>query len=591
MKNKTSLISLAIIALSSFAIAQGPTWTSNKIEPYNGYDYELWNQNGAGSVNMKLTGDNGSGANAKGGTFEATWSGTENVLFRSGKKFNNNETVSSVGNITVDFEATWSSSDNVKMLGVYGWGYFASGAQPSGFSDQIEYYIIQERGSYNSATSGTNCKEKGGATIDGIAYKFTECDRINQPMLTGDGNFKQYFSYPTSTSSHRQKGLITVSKHFEEWAKAGMSMNKLYEVAMKVESYTGASRNSNGSAKVTKNLLTIGGSAPPQGTSSSSTLPRSSSSVAPVTVCSDYKTSYCGGSSSFTANTTSIPSGGSCVFIKDFEVIQPSLSSTVSINGVSNTCGSDWDNCNYNDKPAAVHGGYYVYVASGSSINDYENNGWQSVIAGAPNCNLSPPPSSSSRVIIVPSSSSSVAVIPPRSSSSSNLPLACQTPMTNSTSVPVVGECLFVCDFTDILPSSNSKIVVNGVITSCIRRTCLNITKPDKSHDGYYIFVESGSIASTQEAWQGIVAGEPNACVSNFNSQETKALQNNLSIVRNGVLYINTKNPTSVSIFDIQGNMLQRINVSMSTEVKLHLNKGVYIAKTSQGSLLPFTIR
>ncbi len=184
-----------------------------------------------------------------------------------------------------------------------------------------------------------------------------------------------------------------------------------------------------------------------------------------------------------------------------------------------------------------------------------------------------------------------MAVIPPRSSSSSNLPLACQTPMTNSTSVPVVGECLFVCDFTDILPSSNSKIVVNGVITSCIRRTCLNITKPDKSHDGYYIFVESGSIASTQEAWQGIVAGEPNACVSNFNSQETKALQNNLSIVRNGVLYINTKNPTSVSIFDIQGNMLQRINVSMSTEVKLHLNKGVYIAKTSQGSLLPFTIR
>src|SRR5690554_3695890 len=572
--------SLAIVLLSSLVIAQGPTWTSNKIEPYNGYDYELWNQNGAGSVNMKLTGDNGSGANAKGGTFEATWSGTENVLFRSGKKFKNNETVSSVGNITVDFEATWSSSDNVKMLGVYGWGYFASGAQPSGFSDQIEYYIIQDRGSYNSATSGTNCKEKGGATIDSIAYKFTECDRINQPMLTGDGNFKQYFSYPTSTSSHRQKGLITVSKHFEEWAKAGMSMNKLYEVAMKVESYTGASRNSNGSAKVTKSLLTIGGSAPPQGTSSSSTLPRSSSSVAPVTVCSDYKTSYCGGSSSFTANTTSIPSGGSCVFIKDFEVIQPSLSSTVSINGVSNTCGSDSDNCNYNDKPAAVHGGYYVYVASGSSINDYENNGWQSVIAGAPNCNLSPPPSSSSRVIIVPSSSSS-----------SNLPLACQTPMTNSTSVPVVGECLFVCDFTDILPSSNSKIVVNGVITSCIRRTCLNITKPDKSHDGYYIFVESGSIASTQEAWHGIVAGEPNACVSNFNSQETKALQNNLSIVRNGVLYINTKNPTSVSIFDIQGNMLQRINVSMSTEVKLHLNKGVYIAKTSQGSLLPFTIR
>lgn len=448
--------SLAIVLLSSLVIAQGPTWTSNKIEPYNGYDYELWNQNGAGSVNMKLTGDNGSGANAKGGTFEATWSGTENVLFRSGKKFNNNETVSSVGNITVDFEATWSSSDNVKMLGVYGWGYFASGAQPSGFSDQIEYYIIQDRGSYNSATSGTNCKEKGGATIDGIAYKFTECDRINQPMLTGDGNFKQYFSYPTSTSSHRQKGLITVSKHFEEWAKAGMSMNKLYEVAMKVESYTGASRNSNGSAKVTKNLLTIGGSLPPNGGDTEEPIP-----PIEIEVCPDYKTSYCGGSSVFDANTISAPSGGSCVFIKDFEVIQPSLSSTVSINGIENTCGDDWEDCLYNEKPEPVHGGYYVYVASGSSINDYEDNGWQSIELGVPDCSVTP------------------------------------------------------------------------------------------------------------EALQ----------VSQANLFGIRSL-------KGGILQINTKSPTRVELFDLQGNKVAEYSVLGSQKIQVHLHKGVYIAKANRQSLV-----
>jgi hypothetical protein len=54
--------------------------------------------------------------------------------------------------------------------------------------------------------------------------------------------------------------MIHISKHFEEWDKAGMKMMDcpLYEVAMKVESYTG-SANGGGSANVTKNLLTLGG--------------------------------------------------------------------------------------------------------------------------------------------------------------------------------------------------------------------------------------------------------------------------------------------------------------------------------------------
>ncbi|GHV10829.1 hypothetical protein AGMMS49938_00500 [Fibrobacterales bacterium] len=276
-----SAIALSIVLVGVLSAFAQETWTTSKIGTYNNYDYELWSQDNKGTTQMKLTGDNGVGAGAKGGTFEVTWQNTINVLFRSGRKFKNNETVSSVGNITVDFEATWSSTDNVKMLGVYGWGYFAAGSIPDGFSDQIEYYIIQDLGSYNSAESGTNCTQKGSAAIDGITYNFAVCDRVNQPMLTGNGTFKQYFSYPASTSNHRQSGLITVSKHFEEWAKVGMTMNKLYEVAMKVESYTGesytgSSQNANGSATITKNILTIGGSLP------SSSSVASSSSTAPA---------------------------------------------------------------------------------------------------------------------------------------------------------------------------------------------------------------------------------------------------------------------------------------------------------------------
>jgi hypothetical protein len=254
---------LACLAVgSSMAWGQCASWTSSTIRNCNGVDYELWSQNNRGTVNMQITGGS---TNPNGGTFEATWSGTENILFRAGKKWGSSSktTAKSIGNISLEFAATWTSSDNVKMLGIYGWAYYPSGSAPANFSNQIEYYIIQDRGSFNPGSGGGNAKKHGEATIDGIAYDFWMADRINQPMLTGNGNFKQYFSVPKSTSSHRQSGMVSISKHFEEWDKAGMKMLDcpLYEVAMKVESYTG-SANGKGSANVTKNLLTLGGTGP-----------------------------------------------------------------------------------------------------------------------------------------------------------------------------------------------------------------------------------------------------------------------------------------------------------------------------------------
>jgi hypothetical protein len=258
---------LACLAIGSpVAWGQCTTWNTSTIRNCNGLDYELWNQNNKGTVSMQITGGS---TNPNGGTFSGTWNGTENILIRAGKKWgaNSTTTAKAVGNISLQFAATWSSSDNVKMLGIYGWAYYPSGSNPTktengqntNFSNQIEYYIIQDRGSYNAASGGTNSKRYGEGTIDGIVYEFYVADRLNQPMLTGNGNFKQYFSVPKSTASHRQSGTVSVSKHFEAWDKAGMKMMDcpLYEVAMKVESYTG-SATGKGSANVTKNLLTLG---------------------------------------------------------------------------------------------------------------------------------------------------------------------------------------------------------------------------------------------------------------------------------------------------------------------------------------------
>lgn len=257
---KVLTTAFAMAAISS-SISWGQTvtcsnGTSQKMGSAGGYDYELWSQNGAGSATMKL---NVSAEN--GGAFEVEWSGTVNMLARTGKRWGSNSTVTvqNVGNITSEFDVEWSSTDNVKYVSVYGWGYYDQQDIPSGFSNEIEYYIVQDRGSYNPTSGG---KKFGSATIDGIEYDFYTTDRIKQPSLSGTSTFKQYWSIPKNTSQHRTKGTISISKHFSEWAKVGMKMGRLYEVAsMKIESYTGNTGTANGYAKVKKNLLKIGGSA------------------------------------------------------------------------------------------------------------------------------------------------------------------------------------------------------------------------------------------------------------------------------------------------------------------------------------------
>lgn len=258
--NKIIKMGIAIAAISS-SISWGQTvtcsgGTSQKMGTAGGYDYELWSQNGAGTATMKLN-----VSEENGGAFEVEWQGTINMLARTGKRWgsNSNVTVQNVGNITSEFDVEWSSSDNVKYVSVYGWGYYDQADIPSGFSNEIEYYIVQDRGSYNPTSGG---KKFGSAVIDGISYDFYTTDRVQQPSLSGTSTFKQYWSIPSNTSQHRTKGTISISKHFKAWADAGMKMGRLYEVAsMKIESYTGNTGTAKGYAKVKKNLLKIGGSA------------------------------------------------------------------------------------------------------------------------------------------------------------------------------------------------------------------------------------------------------------------------------------------------------------------------------------------
>jgi hypothetical protein len=248
---------------------------SRHADTIGGYDYELWSQNGVGTATMAVTDGGGNG-----GAFTASWDRTLNVLFRSGKKFSDTRgrdlrdasqagrAHTEIGEITIDFEAEWRTNDGAAFISVYGWAFFGEGSVPSlthngrtgtAFTNQIEFYIIQDRNGWNPGTAN-NATKKGEAVIDGIVFEIFESDRIGQPSIAASSaNFKQYWSIPKNPSDHRLSGRISVSEHFRAWESVGMVMDgPFYEVAMKAESYSG-NQNGTGTASVTKNILLING--------------------------------------------------------------------------------------------------------------------------------------------------------------------------------------------------------------------------------------------------------------------------------------------------------------------------------------------
>lgn len=259
---------ITIIAPLANAQSKSDTWTTSKQDNYKGIDYELLIQNNKGNVSMKPTGSNTS---REGGTFEAKWSGTDGLLVCAGNKWdaNSSKKISSLRNVSLEFEATLTSNDAGKWLGICGYidnpkkkvptkPDLGQGGPIPIFNHKIEYFIIQDRSESNPATAGTNPRKYGEGTIDGIVYEFWVCDKIIHTFAVRNNNFRQCFSIPKNTTSHRQSGTVSISSHFEAWEKAGIPIMEcnLYEISLKVESNSRAS-DGKGEIQVKKNLLTI----------------------------------------------------------------------------------------------------------------------------------------------------------------------------------------------------------------------------------------------------------------------------------------------------------------------------------------------
>jgi endo-1,4-beta-xylanase len=226
MRSFLAMLICLAVTLPAVNVAHAQTITSNQTGTHDGYDYEFWKDSG-GSGSMTLN---------SGGTFSAQWSNINNILFRKGKKFNETQTHQQIGNISINYSANFNPSGNA-YLTVYGWTV----------DPLVEFYIVDSWGSYRP--TGTR---KGSISVDGGTYDIYETTRTNQPSIKGTATFKQYWSVRTSK---RTSGTISVSQHFAKWESLGMPMGKMYEVALTVEGY-----QSSGSASVTSNTLSIGGS-------------------------------------------------------------------------------------------------------------------------------------------------------------------------------------------------------------------------------------------------------------------------------------------------------------------------------------------
>jgi hypothetical protein len=217
---------LFFLILSVHVSTAAETVCSNKTGTHDGYNYELWKDNG-GSACMTLN---------SGGAFNCEWSNVHNMLTRKGKKFNSTQTHQQIGTISVNYGCNYQPSGN-SYLGIYGWTV----------GPLVEYYIIDSWGSWRPP----GAQSKGTITVDGGTYDIYETTRTNQPSIQGTATFQQYWSVRTSK---RTSGTISVTQHFNEWEKKGMRLGKMYEVALVVEGY-----QSSGKADVHSMSLNIGG--------------------------------------------------------------------------------------------------------------------------------------------------------------------------------------------------------------------------------------------------------------------------------------------------------------------------------------------
>jgi hypothetical protein len=177
-----------------------------------GYSYNFWSD-GQGSGCMTVYGTDAA--------FKANWTNVGDWIARTGLSFDKTKTYTQIGTFSSDFAYTMTgiTTGGFGNIGIYGWSV----------SPLHEYYIAE-----NWLGKKPNFTKVGSFTIDGEGtYDIMTNQQKNAANITGTNqDFVQFWSVRTSP---RQCGHISISKHFDEWAKLGLTLGNLEETRILVE--------------------------------------------------------------------------------------------------------------------------------------------------------------------------------------------------------------------------------------------------------------------------------------------------------------------------------------------------------------------